>query len=87
VYLDLSPDELLSTTSGWSFCLAARTRGLGTAWTTMHLERERDVAEVLGIPYDEVAQGGLFPVAYTVGTDFQPGRRKPMPDTVHWDSW
>ncbi|MET0894570.1 MAG: nitroreductase family protein [Acidimicrobiia bacterium] len=73
--------------AAWNFCLAARERGLGTAWTTMHLTRERDVADVLGIPYDDVIQGGLFPVAYTLGTDFKRGPRKSMDDIVHWDTW
>jgi len=71
----------------WSFMLAARARGLGTAWTSMHLSREREVADILGIPYDTVAQAVLTPLAYTVGTDFRPAAR-PEPDSViHWDSW
>jgi nitroreductase len=71
----------------WSLMLAARARGLGTAWTSMHLYRERDVAEILGIPYDTVAQAVLSPLAYTIGTDFKPAAR-PEPDAViHWDSW
>ena len=59
----------------WSFMLALRSRGLGSAWTTLHLAREREVAEILGIPYERCTQGGLFPVAYTVGTDFKSGPR------------
>jgi nitroreductase len=71
----------------WSFMLAARARGLGTAWTAMHLAREREVAEILGIPYDTVAQAVLTPLAYTQGTDFHPALR-PEPDSViHWDTW
>ncbi|GAA4568982.1 nitroreductase family protein [Planotetraspora kaengkrachanensis] len=71
----------------WSFMLAARARGLGTAWTSMHVARERDVAEILGIPYDTVAQAVLSPLAYTKGTDFRPAAR-PHPDQViHWDTW
>jgi nitroreductase len=71
----------------WSFMLAARARGLGTAWTSMHLQRERQVAEILGIPYDTVAQAVLTPLAYTKGTDFHPAAR-PEPDSViHWDTW
>lgn len=71
----------------WSFMLAARARGLGTCWTTMHLERERDVAELLSIPYDRVQQFVLTPLAYTVGTDFKRASR-PDPDTVIvWDRW
>jgi nitroreductase len=71
----------------WSFMLAARSRGLGTCWTTFHLAYEREAAELLGIPYDEVMQAALIPVAYTVGTDFRPARRQPLDTVVHWDAW
>lgn len=71
----------------WSFMLACRSRGLGTAWTTFHLQHEREAAELLGIPYDEVMQAALVPVAYTLGTDFKPGRRAPLETMVHWDAW
>jgi nitroreductase len=71
----------------WSFMLAARARGLGTVWTTFHLASEREAAELLGIPYDEVMQAALIPVAYTQGTDFRPGRRRPLETMVHWDRW
>ena len=71
----------------WSFMLAARARGLGTAWTTMHRFREQEVADIVGIPYETVAQAVLTPVAYTQGTDFKPAAR-PEPDAViHWDGW
>lgn len=73
--------------AAWSFCLAARERGIGTSWTTMHLVHEQEAAEVLGIPYDRVTQGGLFPVAYTKGTDFKPGPRRDLEAIVHWDAW
>jgi nitroreductase len=73
----------------WSFMLALRERGLGSAWTTIHLMRggERQAADLLGIPYDEVTQGGLFPIAYTIGTDFKPAPRLPLDEIVHWDAW
>lgn len=64
--------------AAWSFMLAARARGLGTAWTTFHLAFEREAAQLLGIPYDDVMQAALIPVAYTSGTDFKPGRREPL---------
>ncbi len=71
----------------WRFMLAARARGLGTAWTSMHRSREQDVADILGIPYDTVAQAVLTPLAYTKGTDFKSAAR-PDPDMViHWDDW
>ena len=73
--------------AAWSFMLAARSRGLGTVWTTFHLMHEREAAEILGIPYDEVTQVALIPVAYTIGTDFKPGKRKPLDSMIHWERW
>jgi nitroreductase len=73
--------------SVWSFMLAARERGLGTAWTTLHLPQEQETAELLGLPYDSVTQVGLIPVAYTKGTDFKPGSRVPAAERTHWDAW
>ena len=71
----------------WSFMLAARSRGLGSVWTTFHLMHERAAAEILEIPYEQVMQVALIPVAYTIGTEFKPGRRKPLETMVHWDRW
>jgi hypothetical protein len=48
---------------------------------------ERAVADVLGIPFAEVTQAGLFPIAYTIGTDFKPAKREPLAKIVHWDQW
>jgi len=72
--------------AGWSFLLALRSRGLGSVWTTMHLAKEQEVAEVLGIP-PTVTQAALFPVAYTIGTDFQPAARPPSETVTYWDRW
>jgi nitroreductase len=71
----------------WSFMLAARMRGLGTAWTTLHLPHEREAADVLGIPYDRFTQGGLMPVAYYTGESFKRASRVPASEIVHWDHW
>ena len=71
----------------WSFMLAARARGLGTAWTTLHLMFEEEAAKLLGIPYAEFMQAALIPVAYTKGTDFKPAPREPLDRVVHWDAW
>ena len=71
----------------WSFMLAARARGLGTAWTSLHLEYEQEAAEILGIPYERVTQVALIPVAYTIGTEFKSGPRIPKGQLVHWDRW
>ncbi|MCC5950788.1 MAG: nitroreductase family protein [Acidimicrobiia bacterium] len=73
--------------AAWSFMLAARERALGTCWTTLHLQHEQEVAELLGIPFDRVSQGLLIPVAYTVGTEFKPAPRVDLDDIVHVDSW
>jgi nitroreductase len=73
--------------AAWSFMLAARSRGLGTVWTTFHLMHEREAAELLGIPYDDVTQVALIPVAYTIGTEFKPGKRRPLDSMLHWNGW
>ena len=69
--------------------LARRERGLGSAWVTAHLsdDGERAVAEVVGIAWDTVSQVGMFPVAYTIGTDFKPAKREPGSTFLHWDTW
>jgi nitroreductase len=72
--------------AAWSFLLALRSRGLGSVWTTLHLARERDVAELLGIP-ESVTQAALFPVAYTLGTDFKPAVRPPAETITSWNTW
>ena len=72
--------------AAWSFLLALRSRGLGSVWTTLHLAKEREVAELLGIPAT-VTQVALFPVAYTIGTDFKPAQRPPVEDITSWNTW
>jgi nitroreductase len=71
----------------WSFMLAARARGVGTAWTCLHLEYEQEAAELLGIPLENVTQVALIPVAHTIGTDFKPGKRTATDELVHWNGW
>jgi nitroreductase len=71
----------------WSFMLAARARGLGTCYTTLHLTEEKAAAELLGIP-EHVMQGALIPVAHTLGgTDFKPGPRRDLDRIIHTDGW
>jgi nitroreductase len=70
----------------WNFMLAARERGLGTCWTTLHLNFEQDIAQLLGIP-DEFAQVALIPIAYTKGTDFKSAPRKDLDSILHIDGW
>jgi nitroreductase len=68
----------------WSFQLALRSRGLGSALTTAHQSDEAGMAEILGIPHSW-AQVALIPVAYTTGGDFTPSRRKPVEDVIVWN--
>ncbi len=70
----------------WSFMLAARSRGLGTAWTTLHLAYELEAAELLGIPAN-VSQVALTPVAYYTGDDFRPASRLPAEKVTYFNGW
>lgn len=70
----------------WSFQLALRARGLGSALTTLHLLHEREAAELLGLPAN-VMQVALLPVAYTKGTDFKRAARPPVSGITHWNGW
>ncbi|MCC6165654.1 MAG: nitroreductase family protein [Caldilineaceae bacterium] len=72
--------------AAWSLMLALRARGVGAAWTTLHLVYERDVAEVLGIP-ETVTQVALLPVAYYTGDDFRPAARVPAQEVTYWNRW
>jgi nitroreductase len=71
----------------WSFMLAARCRGLGTAWTTAHLMYEAEAAELLDIPYDKVTQVALIPTAHVIGSGFRKSLRKPVDEVLHIDRW
>jgi nitroreductase len=70
----------------WSFQLALRSRGLGSAWTTLHLNYEKEVAEILGIPHT-VTQTALLPVAYYTGEGFKRAPRRPVPEVTYWNAW
>ncbi|MBB4920582.1 nitroreductase family protein [Streptosporangium saharense] len=70
----------------WSYALAARSRGLATTWTSVHLDREREAAELLGLP-PNVRQGGLLPTAHGLKTVYKPGPRLPLEEVLHIDGW
>lgn len=70
----------------WSFSLALRARGLGSAWTSFHLAHEKETAQLLGIP-DGFTQAALLPVAYTIGSDFTPAKRRPVEEITYWNEW
>ena len=71
----------------WSFFLALRARGMGSAWTTAHLWREKEMAELLNIPYNDFTQVGIFPIAYTIGTEFKKAYRKPFDEVASWNQF
>jgi len=70
----------------WSFQLGLRSRGLGSVLTTLHLLKEQEAADILGMP-EGIMQVGLLPVAYTKGTDFKAVSRPPIESITHWNSW
>jgi nitroreductase len=70
----------------WSFQMAARARGLGSAWTTFHLFHEDAVAELLGIP-ETVTQVALLPVGFYKGDEFTPAPRRPAAEITYFNRW
>ena len=62
-------------------------RGLGSAWTTLHLSDEREVADLLGIPFDRYTQAGLFPIAYTSAPTSSPRRASRPPNSSTSTRW
>lgn len=70
----------------WSFQLAARARGIGSAWTTFHLEHEAEIAELLGIP-PTVTQVCLLAVGYYTGDTFAPAPRRPASEVTFLNRW
>ena len=72
--------------AAWSLMLALRARGIGSAWTTLHLMFEQDAAKLLGIP-ESITQTALLPVAYYTGADFKPAKRLPARERTYWNTW
>ncbi|MFP5068844.1 nitroreductase family protein [Pseudonocardia nantongensis] len=72
--------------AAWSLQLALRARGLGSAWTSLHLQYEKEIAELLGVP-DHVRQGVLLPVAHFTGESFKPAKRQPLAEVLHENAW
>lgn len=70
----------------WSFQMAARSRGLGSCWTTFHLGYEREISELLGIP-ESVTQVALLPVAYYTGNTFHPAPRRDVGEITFLNQW
>ncbi|WP_421843079.1 nitroreductase family protein [Mycobacterium sp.] len=72
--------------AAWSFCLALRARGLGSAWVTAVFARERELKEMLGIP-DNVTEIVMLPVAHTIGTDFKRAPRRPARAITYYNTY
>ena len=72
--------------AAWSFMLALRSKGLGSSWTTLHLDHEGEAAALLGVP-DTITQVALIPVGYTIGEDFKPATRRPAAEITYWNHW
>jgi len=70
----------------WSLMLAMRVRGLGSAWTSLHISAETEIAKLLGIPED-FTQAVLLPIAYFTGEDFKPAKRIPAKQVTSWNTW
>ena len=71
----------------WNLMLSLRLQGLGSAWTTLSLYREREMAELLGIPFETNTQAGLFPIAYSIGTEFHTADRSRSEAAIRWNHW
>jgi nitroreductase len=73
--------------AAWSFMLAARDRGVVGSWTTLHLRYEREVADLLEIPYERYTQAALLAMGFSSGGEFHPAKRIPLDGIVHWEKW
>jgi nitroreductase len=71
----------------WSFMLAARARGLGTTLTTVQLAYEREIAALLGIPYETTTQAAMIAVGYLVRPPAGPAVRRPLDEVMSWNHW
>lgn len=72
--------------AAWSLMLALRARGIGAAWTTLHLAYEQACNQILGIP-DDVTTAALLPVAYFTGETFNKAKRIPAEEVTYWETW
>ncbi len=72
--------------AAWSLMLALRANGLGSAWTTLHLQFEKEISELLEVP-DHFTQTVLLPVAYFTGETFQPAKRISVQEVTYLNRW
>lgn len=72
--------------AAWSFMLAARSKGLGATWTTLHLANADRVGAVLRLP-DDFTQAVMLAVGFYTGDSFKPATRLPVSSYVHRNGW
>jgi nitroreductase len=65
--------------------LAARALGLGTTLTTMFVEHEHEVKDLLDMP-DDAEPIALIPLGFPEGR-FGPLRRRPVVESIYSDRW
>ncbi len=65
--------------------LAARALGLGTTLTTLHLIREAEVAQALGLD-ESTKTFAMIPMGYPLGR-WGEARRRSVEDVVFVDRW
>lgn len=65
--------------------VAARDLGVGSVFTTIHLNAEPEIREIVGIP-DEVRIGATIPLGWP-DAEFGPVRRRPLEHFVHRNGW
>jgi len=70
----------------WSFSVALRARGLGSAWTTAVLAKQDELMELLGIP-EGMTPVAMLPVAWTKGLEFSKAPRLPSREIAYIDGF
>ena len=73
----------------WSFMLAARVRGLGTAWTMLHMRHERAGRRFSASRYEQSSRRSADPGRLHAGPPISNPRigSRLVEYIVHWDSW
>lgn len=69
-----------------NFCIAARARGLGTAFTTVIRVFHDEALEIIGAPEGRFEIAALVPVGYPIGT-FGRAPRKDIRRAIHLDRY
>ena len=68
--------------------LTLRARGIGSSWTTVHLQdayKER-IHELFELP-SGYTLGVFLPCGYDTGEDFKPAMRPSVAGSLHWEKF